>query len=137
MNLVLDGSVTLAWCFADETTPAIDALMLRVAREGATAPAIWRLEVANGLRSAMRRGRVTKETRDGHLADLRDMNIESDPETDRFAWSTTLRLADRHGLTPYDASYLELALRLNLPLASLDRALRDAAQAEGVPLLGK
>lgn len=137
MKLVLDCSLTLAWCFADETTPAIDALMLRAAREGAAVPAIWRLDVANGLRTAMRRGRLTMEMRDDALADLRDMIITTDPETDRFAWSTTLRLADHHNLTPYDACYLELALRLNLPIASLDRALRDAARAEGVTVLGK
>jgi predicted nucleic acid-binding protein len=65
------------------------------------------------------------------------MRIGTDPETDRYAWTTTQRLAERHGLTIYDASYLELAQRLSLPLASLDRALRHAGTAAGIDLLGE
>lgn len=136
MSLVLDGSVALAWCFADETTAAVDEIMLRAARDGAVVPSIWRLEVANGLRSGIRRGRLTAAQRDDLLASFREIMIETDTETDRLAWSTTLNLADRHGLTPYDASYLDLARRRGLPLASLDRALRGAAEVEKVPLLG-
>lgn len=136
MRLVLDGSLTMAWCFRDEATPAIDDVILFAAREGAVVPAIWRLEVANGLRSAIRRGRMTGSERDTILVALQEMNIETDPETDRFAWSTTVHLADRHGLTPYDASYLELALRLRLPLGSLDVALCHAARAESVKVVG-
>lgn len=64
------------------------------------------------------------------------MSIETDPETDRFAWTTTVRLADRHGLSHCDASYLELALRLGLPLASLDTAPGGPALAEDVTLIG-
>ena len=136
MSLVLDGSVALAWCFADETTTAVDEIMLRAAREGAVVPSIWRLEVANGLRSGIRRGRLTTAQRNDLLASFREIMIETDTETDRLAWTTTLNLADRHGLTPYDASYLDLSRRRGLPLASLDRALRAAAEAEDIPLLG-
>ncbi len=136
MSLVLDGSVALAWCFSDETTPVIDEVMLRAARNGAVVPSIWRLEVANGLRSAIRRRRLTASARDDLLAAFTEMRIDTDTDTDRQAWTTTLILADRHGLTPYDASYLDLACRRRIPLASLDRILRSAAQAEDVPLLG-
>ena len=134
--MVLDGSVTLAWCFKDERTPAIDDLLLRVAENGAVVPALWRLEVANGLLAGVRRGRLTAEIRDAFLADLGEMRIATDPETDRYAWTTTQRLAERHGLTIYDASYLELAQRLSLPLASLDQALRKAGMAAAIDLLG-
>ncbi len=136
MSLVLDGSVALAWCFSDETTPVVDEVMLRAARSGAVVPSIWRLEVANGLRSAIRRRRLTTLARDDLLAAFTEMRIDTDVETDRQAWTTTLILADRHGLPPYDASYLDLACRRRMPLASLDRALRSAAEAEDVPLLG-
>jgi predicted nucleic acid-binding protein len=136
VSLVLDGSIALAWCFADETTETIDALMLRVAGEGAVVPAIWRLEIANGLRSGIRRKRLTIGERDRLLADFIEMRIETDTETDRPAWLSTIRLADRYDLTPYDASYLELSLRRSLPLASLDKVLRTAAVASGVTLLG-
>ncbi|MBM9595089.1 type II toxin-antitoxin system VapC family toxin [Roseitranquillus sediminis] len=136
MSLVLDGSAALAWCFADETTPAVDAVMDQVAEAGAVVPAIWRLEVANGPQAGLRRSRLDAERRDAMLAALADLPIGADPETDRHAWTATLRLADRHALTLYDASYLELALRLGLPMATLDKALRSAADTAGVPLLG-
>jgi predicted nucleic acid-binding protein len=135
MSVVLDGSVALAWCFDDERTPAVEALLMQVADNGAVVPAIWRLEVANGLRSGIRRGRLDAATRDFLLADMALMDIAADDETDRYAWTTTVALSERHGLTPYDASYLELAQRLNLPLATLDAALRKAAQAAHVALV--
>ncbi len=135
MSAVLDASAALAWCFEDESSSKTDAVMLQVAKDGAFVPALWRLEVANGLQTGIRRGRVTTTQRAELLSALAAMEITTDPETDRYAWSTTVRLAERHGLTIYDASYLELAQRLSLPLASLDKALRSAASAAGVPLL--
>jgi len=71
------------------------------------------------------------------LTDLALLPIQVDAETDRQAWGPTARLSERYRLTSYDAAYLELALRLGLPLASLDSELRLAAQTEGVPLLGR
>lgn len=136
MSLVLDGSVALACCFSDETTPVIDEVMPGAARDGAVVPSIWWLEVANGLRSGIRRGRLTASARNDLLAAFTDMRIDADIDTDRQAWTTTLILADRHRLTSYDASCLDLACRRGLPLASLDRALRAAAEAENVPLPG-
>lgn len=132
MSLVLDGSMALAWCFEDERTPAVVAVNKRVAEKGALAPSLWRLEVANGLQMGIRRGRMTVSQRDVLVSTLSDMNIAIDSETDRYAWSATLRLGERHSLTIYDACYLELAVRRNLPLASLDKALRGAAKAEGL-----
>ena len=77
------------------------------------------------------------ENRDGILADLENLPIFIDGETRTHTWSQTLELTDKYGLTIYDATYLELALRLSLPLATLDNELRNAAQSEGVALLGK
>lgn len=88
------------------------------------------------MQSGIRRGRVTLEKRDALLAALADMGIHADLETDRHAWSATVRLADRHRLTVYDAGHLELAQRLGLPLASLDTALREVGSAAGVALPG-
>lgn len=126
---MLDGSAALAWCFDSESTPAIEALMFRVAERGAIVPSLWRLEVANGLLVGVRRGRLTAARRDEVLATLLEMEIAIDDETDRFAWSGTVRLAEAHGLTAYDAAYLELAQRRRLPLATLDAALARAARA--------
>jgi predicted nucleic acid-binding protein len=84
----------------------------------------------------VRRARHDVAFRDATLADLALLPINLDPETDRQAWGATLRLAERHRLTSYDAAYLELAQRLRLPLATLDSDLRAAASDESVPLLG-
>lgn len=137
MSLVLDSSVTLAWAYSEETTPAIQNVFDRVADHGAWAPALWRLEVANILQIGVRRGRSDAAFRDAFLSDLALLPIRLDSETDRQAWTATLRLAIGHRLTLYDAAYLELAERRGLPLATLDRELRAAAHTEGVMLLGE
>jgi predicted nucleic acid-binding protein len=108
----------------------------RVVESGAVVPALWHLEVANGLQVAVRRGRIDQAYRDASLNDLRSLVIAIDPGTSRQAWAATLQLSDRYGLTLYDAAYLELAVRSQLPLATLDGALIRAAQAENVPLIG-
>jgi predicted nucleic acid-binding protein len=99
--------------------------------EGAVVPAHWKLEIANGFRSAERRGRIDREYRDLSLQDLGRLAITVDLETVRHAWQATLELADRFGLTPYDAAYLELALRRELPLGTVDRALLEASRIAG------
>ena len=131
MSIVIDASVILAWSFQDEVTPAAEALLQRVTMEGAVVPAHWKLEIANGFRSAERRGRIDRAYRDLSLQDLGELPIAIDPQTAQHAWHTTLELADRFGLTPYDAAYLELALRRELPLGTLDRALLNASRIAG------
>jgi predicted nucleic acid-binding protein len=83
-------------------------------------PALWRLEIANSLTMAVRRGRIDSEFRHAALGDLAMLEITTDPHTDSSAWGETLQLADQCGLTLYDAAYLELAIRRRLPLATLD-----------------
>lgn len=136
MSLVLDSTVTLAWLLDYEGSKAVDEVFARVISARGWVPALWRLEVANRLTMAVRRKRITVEFRDQSLADLALLNIVADEDTERFAWGTTLALADAHRLTAYDAAYLELALRLGLPLATLDADLRKAAASAGVALLG-
>jgi predicted nucleic acid-binding protein len=134
LSLVIDSSITLAWFFEDERTDRADVVMRQVASGGAVVPSLWRLEIANALQSAVRRKRISAEFRDASIADLRSFPIAVDSETDRHAWGTTLTLAERCQLTLYDAAYLELAQRLRLPLASLDRELRAAGRALRVTL---
>ena len=136
MSLVLNSSVTLAWVYGDETTEAISHVFDLLSESGAWVPGLWRLEVANILEMGVRRGRHDADFRDGTLADLALLPIHLDPETDQQAWGATARLAEGRRLTLYDATYLELALRRGLPLATLDQALRDAATAEKAQLLG-
>jgi predicted nucleic acid-binding protein len=137
MSLVLDSSAALAWIYSDETTEAIRHVFDLLTENGAWVPGLWRLEVANILEMGVRRGRHDAAFRDATLADLALLPISLDPETDRQAWGATAQLASRHRLTLYDAAYLELAQRRDLPLATLDRELRSAANDEGVILLGE
>jgi len=136
VSLVLDASSTLSWYFEDERTNASEALMEQVAVDGAVVPLIWRYEVANGLLMAIRRKRIEIAYRDASLAELRLFPITVDRSDDGAAWTSTLGLADRFGLTIYNAAYLELANRLGLALATGDRALRAAAQALTIDVLG-
>ena len=136
MSLVIDASLTVAWYFEDETTPATEAILDRVSEAGATVPTLWRLEVANAFQSAIRRKRITAPYRDQSLTELTQMPITIDADTNVYAWTTTLRLAERFALTIYNSAYLELAQRRSLPLATLDAELREAAAALGVTLLG-
>jgi predicted nucleic acid-binding protein len=136
MSFVVDSSIALAWCFEDEATEAADALLVRLTNDGAYAPSLWALEVLNVLVTAQRRGRITAEARQERLALLHALPIILDTETAEQAWTITSLLAERHSLTLYDATYLELAQRLNLPLATLDTDLRAAANTLSVPLLG-
>jgi predicted nucleic acid-binding protein len=137
VSLVLDSSATLAWLYSDEITAAIRHVFESVAEYGAVVPALWRLEIANSLTVAVRRGRIDTEFRRAALSDLAMLEITADSHTDSNAWGETLHLADRCGLTAYDAAYLELALRRRLPLATLDEHLRAGAAICGVQLLGK
>ena len=137
MSLVLDASLTLSWYFDEESTPVTDALLDRVARRrrrGAD-----RLAARGRQRLADRRSAASAsiaDYRDAALAASVLLPITLDAETDTYAWTTTLRLAERFALTVYDAAYLELAQRRSLPLATLDVPLRVAAGALGLSLLG-
>ncbi len=135
MSFVLDNSVALAWCFEDEQTPELLALLDRVTEAGAVAPMLWPLEAQNGLLMAERRKRLDAAKRAELSRLLRDLPITLDLETAQQAWTDAADFAARFGLSVYDASYLELALRRGLPLATTDRALRSAAAASGVALL--
>jgi predicted nucleic acid-binding protein len=137
MTVVIDSSVTLAWLYNDERTEAVERVFAGVIAADARVPTIWRLEVANGLLQGIRRRRIDEAFRDHALADLLDLRIVADADTDTSAWSTTIDYSDRFALTVYDACYLELAQRLHLPLASLDRDLRAAGGALGLELLGQ
>jgi predicted nucleic acid-binding protein len=136
VSVVIDASLTMTWYFDDETTPATEAVLDRVAESGGVVPGLWRLEVANAFQSALRRKRISPQYRDKSLAELSELPITIDAETGSYAWTTIVRLSDRFGLTIYDATYLELAQRRSLPLATLDKEIRKAARALDVPLLG-
>src|SRR5580658_5775258 len=104
MSLVLDSSVTLAWVYSEETSPPVSRVLQLVSDNGAWVPSLWRLEVANILEMGVRRRRHEAAFRDT-LADLALLPISLDEDTANHAWGVTLRLAERHKLTLYDATY--------------------------------
>ena len=133
---VLDCSLTLSWFLPDESDQSRNALLDRLADEGGVVPSLWPLEVANALLIAQRRRRVTRQQRQSAILALRRLPIAIDVETTVHAWNETLRLAEHLRLTIYDATYVELARRLALPLGTLDRELRAAGKAAGIEVIG-
>jgi predicted nucleic acid-binding protein len=137
-EFVLDSSVTLSWYFDDELTPATDALLDQLNNSGrAVVAGHWALEICNTLVMAERRKRSTVADSSHFLDILAALPIETDQETAAKATTVTLSLARTHGLTIYDSAYLELAMRNGLPLATLDKQLREAAKKIGVLCLPK
>jgi predicted nucleic acid-binding protein len=135
-GLVLDCSIVMAWYFADESSEYADRVARQLPQQAAFVPLIWPLEVANVLFMGERRKRSTYAQTARLLKTLEALPITLDDETNLHAWTTTLSLARAHSMTAYDAAYLELAMRRDLPLASLDDKLKAAAKAVGVPLYG-
>ncbi len=130
---VLDSSAALAWVLPDEE--GADAALDTVVAFGAIVPPLWPYEVANVLVQLERRGRIAPSARAQALRDLQGLPIQIDRRSCDRVWVETRSLAVDHRLTVYDASYLELAQRLGLPLATLDTDLRAAAFACGVPIV--
>ena len=133
-SFILDGSVTLVWGFGDENDSYATAILDKMPDLQAFVPNLWRLEVANALLVGERRGRTTPADTAHFLAILGTFPITIDDETVARAWVETMHLARAHKLSAYDASYLELAMRLGLPIATLDEKLKTAATAVGVLL---
>jgi predicted nucleic acid-binding protein len=133
-RLVLDHSIAIAWCFADEKDAYADGLAARFPGLEAWVPGLWPLEVANALLMGERRGRSTQADTATWTAFLASLPITVDEETNTRAWNDTLNLARSQDLSAYDAAYLELAMRKGVPLATLDHNLKAAATAVGVPL---
>lgn len=134
-EFVLDCSVTLNWCFEDENDPFAMAVLNRARNSCAVVPALWRVETANVILVAERRGRITRSDTMQILAFLSKLAIVVDEESIWRGLERVLALGRDYGLTAYDAVYLELAIRLGLPLATLDQPLIKAARAAGVELL--
>lgn len=129
-SLVLDASVTLSWLMPDEKGQF--EILDKVANEGAIVPTIWGLEISNSLLYAQRAGRITGLKRQNAIYLLKDLGIKVDRTSLEHIWSETMDLAERYGLTIYDASYLELALRYDLPLATIDKFLKQASKKAGI-----
>ena len=134
-DLVLDACLTLQWFLEDEGDRkySLDVLA-SLAEKRALVPVLWYYEVGNGLVMAYRRKRITPENITGFLSRLKELPIEAAQATTAEILELPAR-ALAYGLTNYDAAYLALADRFNLPLATADSALRKAAASAGVKLV--
>lgn len=132
---VLDASVTLSWAFKDEFSTYAAAVEKVIGEDHpALVPALWLYEVSNGILFGEQKKRITQAHAALFLESLLDDDIQIDYSRAHTIFHDTLNLARQYRLTIYDASYLELAMRNNLPLATLDDALRKAAKASGISL---
>ena len=129
---VLDASVAVAWLLSEETASRADLALVRLEDDEALVPHLWHLELRNGLLVAVRRGQFIAHGPAERLNALYDLPIRSDMEPDM---DIAFALAEKHGLSFYDAIYLELAKRYTAPLATLDKALARATADEGLHLV--
>jgi len=132
---VLDASITLAWCFEDQATALSDSVRDRLTDEPALVPELWPFEVANALVTAERRGRLTGSQASRFVQLLNQLPITVEELGRAGVLGAARALAQTSELTAYDASYLFLAASGGVPLATTDRALREAALRTGVALI--
>jgi predicted nucleic acid-binding protein len=132
----VDASVALCWYFEDQKTAYTEAVFECLARgDKALVPALWPLEVINSLVVAVRQKTISAAQLETFVRDLKDLPIEVDIEGIERVYSSVVRISQRHQLSSYDATYLDLALVEGLALATLDKNLRSAAKRAGVELL--
>ncbi|MFT3878819.1 MAG: type II toxin-antitoxin system VapC family toxin [Gemmatales bacterium] len=134
-TFIIDCSMTMAWFFPDEATTATQEIQDRLVNEAVLVPSLWFLEVTNVLAMAEKRKRTTPKDATQFLQLLQKFDIQAEESWQQCAFDHILPLCRKHGLTTYDASYLDLALCSQLPLASLDIDLKKAAKTLGIPLL--
>jgi len=135
VNFVLDNSVVMRWFFGDGKPRELayaGNVLEAMKSASALVPVTWGLEVSNVIARAEAKGLITEARSAAFLEVLEGMDIEVDAATFSHALSDTLQLARRYRLSAYDASYLELALREGIPLATLDENLQKAVKKAGV-----
>lgn len=135
-SFVLDASVALSWFFDDEFSPYSDSIAEIMPRSQAVVPIVWPLEMANGFLTAFRRGKLPETKAPSLIGAINRLRVTFDPGiAPEFLTQATLTVGLAHRLSAYDASYLELAMRRGLPLATQDERLRRVADAVGIDIL--
>ena len=134
-DFVVDNSVVMAWCFQDETSQYADAILGSLEVFKAIVPSIWPLEVGNVLLVAERRKRLSEADSARFIALLTELPITIEQESPERMMREILALAREHQISSYDASYLDLAMRKGVPIATLDDGLIKAAERSQVPIM--
>jgi predicted nucleic acid-binding protein len=132
--LVIDNSVVMSWCFKDESNKYADIVLNSLQKSNAVVPPVWPLEVVNVLLVAERMKRLSEADSMRFLTLLNQLPITVEEGQSEEMMLRTLSLAREYRLSSYDASYLDLAMRKGLPIATLDKGLRAAAQKTEVPI---
>lgn len=133
-DFVLDCSITMAWCFEDESNEYTDVILENLTNKTALVPTIWPLEMANVLLLSKKKKRITEVQAASFIDALSSLPIVVDQSTSSRAMHSIFVLAGKLGLTIYDAAYLELALRERIPLLTLNNALIKAAKILNIPI---
>lgn len=133
-DFVLDCSVTMAWCFEDETSDYTEAILDSLNAKSALVPVIWPLEVTNVLLMAMKRKRLSKIKAAAFFDRLNDLPIKLANSKPLSAMMSIFELGDERKMTSYDASYLDLALAHNIPIATMDKHLIVSAKASKIKI---
>jgi predicted nucleic acid-binding protein len=134
-GFVVDNSVVMAWCFRDQANDYADSVLERLADAVAYVPSVWPLEVVNVFLAAERKRYISQANGVRFISLLSELPIIVENEDYERTMKELLGLARAHGLSSYDASYLDLAMRKGLPLATQDEKLRKAAASASVPIL--
>ncbi len=134
-TFVLDNSVVMSWCFKDETNQYADAVLDQLSKATAIVPSIWPLEVVNVLLVAERSKRLQQADSVRFITLLLQLPIEVEHEWPEKIMKDLLALGRAKKLSSYDASYLDLAMRKDCPIATLDKRIRDAAEDISVAVL--
>lgn len=137
MTLVLDASVAAAWLLPDESSDLADRVIARLGAEKAVVPPIFWLEVANILQVSTKRGRIDSAARDASLHDLLALALGEDLDGQRARLIDIAGLAAQFDLTAYDAAYLELAVREDATLVTLDDRLAAAGRSCGLAVVAR
>jgi predicted nucleic acid-binding protein len=135
LSFVVDASLALCWYFPDETSAFADSILIQTSAETTFVPHHWKVELANGLTMGVRRNRISSIYREQTLSAVDALEYRIDTAGVDNVWPDAVEIADRRGLTVYDALYIELAKRTNSKLATLDKAMNRAAVAEGVSVV--
>jgi predicted nucleic acid-binding protein len=133
-RFVVDNSVVMSWCFKDEANPFADSVLDGFEEATAYVPSVWPLEVVNVLLAAERRKLISEADSIRFIRLLSQLPILVQHESPERAMKDILNLARDHNLSSYDASYLDLAIKKGLPLATLDKKMRKAAKSMNVEL---
>ncbi|MGB7297071.1 MAG: type II toxin-antitoxin system VapC family toxin [Candidatus Aminicenantales bacterium] len=134
-GFVIDNSVVMSWCFRDQANPYADSILERLMEAVAYVPSIWPLEVVNVLLAAERKKFIREADSVHFIGLLSQLPIHVEYESSEKVMMDLLGLARAHKLSSYDASYLDLAMRKGLPLATLDESLRKAAASANAVIL--